>query len=256
MDPSFYRTQSSCSDSKSESDIAITTLGIKPVINIVFAQDNSFKYTDTRQLSTSKTSSDTPLASPSSTTQPIPKPRTYSFEAAKLSDHELDEIKLSRPASPTTMEADDKDWDITETREEISAEVDSEDWEEIEAKVFDHATNTFKQIPSVVYEDEGFRQTLTQFMETYTEKCTPSYDTKCKFYSAMYLLKTVGEFGYLCVKEPLADWADQIALSLLEMPMDEASDAITAELLSFLPERTKMAFYRLRGYASSLLYVL
>jgi hypothetical protein len=63
----------------------------------------------------------------------------------------------------------------------------------------------------------------------------------------MYLLKTVGEFGYLCVKDPLVDWADEVAINWMDMPLDEASATLFAQLMSYMPERTRMAFNRLGG---------
>ena len=259
MDVDYYDTEPSSSDSEHETNIAL--MGIKPVsIKTLFVQQHHLiedtnkhqpaskgpKATLETSMTASKAPTVAPTERPSASSQPTSRPRTYSFEPGNLTGHELEEVKLSPPATPPFM--DDDDWDFMEDRDDDAAVEDgSEDWEEIESKVFDHATNTFKDIPSVVYEDESFRQTLAKVMDTYTKKCTPSYDTKCKIYSAMYLLKTVGEFGYLCVKEPMVDWADQMALNLLEMPVDEASAAVIAELLSFLPERTKLAYHRLRG---------
>lgn len=252
MDLAVYNTDLLSSDSETEFDPPTTSLAIKSVRNSTIHHTLG---TEKQQLSASKASTSTSMESPSSSTGPTPGLRTYGVGPIDLTGHKLEEVDLSPPDTSPNIDTDDEDWDITETREEISAEDGSEDWEEIESEVFDHATNTFKRIPSAVYENEGFRKTLAKFVETYSEAFTPSYDTKCKFYNTIFLIKTVGEFGYICVKEPLMDWADNIALNLLEMPADEASSAIIAELLSFLPERTKMAYYRMRGLVSLSLQV-
>jgi hypothetical protein len=252
MDLAVYNTLLLSSDSQTEFDPPTTSLGVKPVRNTSIHHTLS---TEKQQLSASKASTSTSMESPSSSTGPTPGRQTYVVEPIDFTGHKLEEVDLSPPDTSPNMDTDDEDWDITETREEISAEDGSEDWEEIESQVFDHATNTYKRIPSAVYENEGFRKTLAKFVESYSETFTPSYDTKCKFYNTIFLIKTVGEFGYICVKEPLMDWADNIALNLLEMPADEATSAIIAELLSFLPERTKMAYYRLRGLVSLSLQV-
>lgn len=145
------------------------------------------------------------------------------------------------------MNDDEDEWDFADTREKVSAEEGAEEWENIDSSAFDLATGTIKETPSAIYQNENYRQAVTKFMEVYTEKYTPSTDTKRKFYKAMETLRFVGEFGYLCVSEPLTDWADNIAIKMLDMPLDAASFQLKNDLMAYLPESTKTAYQRLRG---------
>jgi len=79
------------------------------------------------------------------------------------------------------------------------------------------------------------------------EKVKPSDEAKRTFYSAMYILKMTGEFGYNCVKEPLLDWADEVAINWMDMRADEASAEIFARLITYMPERTRKILGQLTG---------
>ncbi|QDS74871.1 hypothetical protein FKW77_003467 [Venturia effusa] len=164
------------------------------------------------------------------------RPRVHSFAPAPISGHKLDDVELSPPPSLVGIEGDEDDWDFADTRDEGPVEESSEEWENIDSDVYDLASGTMQQIPSAVYSDENFRQTFTQLMDTYKERYTPSPDTKRKFHAAMDTLRFVGGFGLHCVKEPLTDWADTIAIKMLDMPLDEASSQLANELLSHFPE--------------------
>ncbi|RDI79166.1 hypothetical protein Vi05172_g10872 [Venturia inaequalis] len=233
MDASHFDSDSSDPESDSETELNTPLTGIKSLSAV----------------RTSSHSPPGPLPSQSS----AQRPRAFSFVPAPLIGQKLDDVTLSSPPSLAAMDGDENEWDFADTRDDNSAEEGFDGWENIDSSVFDLATGTMKDSPTTVYENENFRQTATKFMEMYTEKYTPSPDTQRKFYKAMETLRFVGEFGYECVKEPLIDWADIVAVKMLDMPLDEASSQLRNDLLSYLPESTKAAYQRLRGISGLLL---
>ncbi|KAE9969899.1 hypothetical protein BLS_005187 [Venturia inaequalis] len=228
MDASHFDSDSSDPESDSETELNTPLTGIKALSAV----------------RTSTHSPPGPLPSQSS----AQRPRAFSFVPAPLIGHKLDDVTLSSPPSLAAMDGDENEWDFADTRDDNSAEEGFDGWENIDSSVFDLATGTMKDSPTTVYENENFRQTATKFMEMYTEKYTPSPDTQRKFYKAMETLRFVGEFGYECVKEPLIDWADIVAVKMLDMPLDEASSQLRNDLLSYLPERLLLSS---RGAAST-----
>ncbi|TLD21745.1 hypothetical protein E2P81_ATG08333 [Venturia nashicola] len=228
MDASYYDSDSSAFESGSERESKAPLQGIKPLSEV-------------------KSPNHPPPGPPLTQSTTAQRPRASSFAPAPLIGQKLDDVKLSPPASLAAVDGDEDEWDFADTRDEDPAEEGSEEWETIDSSMLDLATGTMKVMPSAVFQNENFRQTVTKFMEIYTEKCTPSSDTQHKFYKVMETLRFVGEFGYECVKEPLVDWADIVAVKMLDMPLDEASSQLRNDLLSYLPESTKAAYQRLRG---------
>lgn len=245
MDASHFDSDSSDPESDSETELNTPLTGIKAV-SIMAPLSSRPEDPNKPQLSAVRTSSHSPPG-PLPSQSSAQRPRAFSFVPAPLIGQKLDDVTLSSPPSLAAMDGDENEWDFADTRDDNSAEEGFDGWENIDSSVFDLATGTMKDSPTTVYENENFRQTATKFMEMYTEKYTPSSDTQRKFYKAMETLRFVGEFGYECVKEPLIDWADIVAVKMLDMPLDEASSQLRNDLLSYLPESTKAAYQRLRG---------
>lgn len=246
MEANHYDSDSSVLDSESETESNAPLTGIKAVC--ILASCSSYLQDTNKQQLSAVNPSVRPLPSPlPSQSSSAQRRRASSFAPAPLVGQVLDDVILSPPASLATIDGDEDEWDFAETKDENSAEEGSEEWENIESSAFDLASGTIKEMPSAVYKNENFRQTVSNFMEMYTEKYTPSSDTQRKFHKAMETLRFVGEFGYECVKEPLVDWADIVAVKMLDMPLDEASSQLRNDLLSYLPESTKAAYQRLRG---------
>lgn len=246
MDAGYHDSDSSASESVSKTEPNAPLTGIKAV-SIIALLPSRFEDSDDRQLPSVNNPNHPPPDPSSSQPSSAQRSRASSFAPAPLVGQKLDDVALSPPPSLATMDGDEDEWDFADTTDENPAEEGCEEWENIDSSVYDFATGTMQELPSVVYADENFRQTATKFMEMYAEKYTPSEDTQQKFYKTMQTLRFIGEFGYQCVKEPLADWADNIAVKLLDLPLDEASSQLTTELLSYFPENTRAAYQRLRG---------
>jgi hypothetical protein len=155
-----------------------------------------------------------------------------------------EEIGLEEPCSDLESSAS---WEMAlsgdEKEDSVVAVDDSEDWEVIDTEIYDHTTNSFKQIPSAIFADESVQQTLMNYIEKY--KPTESQIEQVK--NALGVLKFAAEFGYNAIKEPVVEWAEEVVKDRLHCGLDEVPRMFLATALDRMPQRTRELLVKVPG---------
>jgi hypothetical protein len=159
-------------------------------------------------------------------------------------DSDDDDDSIVQPISESESV---RDYDMARSEDEAENYIDSfddtEEWEIIEKEVYDHTSNSLKQIPSTIFADDSIQQTLLNYIEKYR----PTEQQIEQFQNAIGVLKFVAEFGYNTIKEPMIDWAESVVRGNLNCGLDEVPKLFLTRLLNKVPERTRNLLIKVPG---------
>jgi hypothetical protein len=183
---------------------------------------------------------------------PKPKATTLSLKNRREGVHQNCEYvnsngKDSGLEDPCSDLESSASWGMALSDDEREGEVvafdDAEEWEVVDKELYDHTTNSFKQIPSTIFADESVQQTLMN----YIEKHKPTEPQIEQFKNALGVLKFVAEFGYNAIKEPVVEWAEKFVKDKLDCGFDEVPRAFLTRMMDIMPQPTRNLLVRVPG---------